>query len=358
MAAPIKPSRRNWQTVFWLGSGLTILWVLYALSPVLTPFLLAFILAYILKPGTDWLHHKGLPRSVAVVLMLLLLALVTLGLALMLLPIIQQEIVLVQAKLPNLLNQLNATVAPKLKEWFGLKVNFDGKALRAAINKTWVNNSEDILSVVYDYAITGSSVLLNLIGNLVLVPMVLFYVLLDWHQLLQRLGQIVPKRWQPNVHGLVAETDSLLAQYLRGQLAVMLVLAAYYSIALYFAGIEVAIPIGIVTGLLIFIPYIGYAFGFLLAILAALLEFDGWQELLVVGAIYGFGQIIESFWLTPRLVGERIGLHPLAVIFALLAFGQVFGFFGVLLALPISAAFLVGLRAMRGIYLASDFYNR
>ncbi|RCS57352.1 AI-2E family transporter [Parvibium lacunae] len=357
-ARPHSSTRRNWQTLAWLGTGIALLWLLWLLSPVLTPFLLAFILAYMLQPGVERLYRRGCPRALAVILMLLVLLLIAIGLVLIVVPVVQQEILLVQSKLPNLLSQLNGTLAPKLKEWFGLKVNFDGKAIRAAINKTWINNSEDVLSLAFDYALTGGTVLLTVLGNLILVPMVLFYLLMDWTVIFQRMGQGIPRRWQAQVLGLVQETDSLLAQYLRGQLAVMLCLAAYYALALYLAGIELAVPVGVLTGLLIFIPYVGYAFGFMLALLSASLDFTGWNEILTVIAIYGLGQILESFWLTPRWVGERIGLHPLAVIFALLACGQLFGFFGILLALPMSAAILVGLRALRRVYLRSEFYNR
>jgi predicted PurR-regulated permease PerM len=156
---------------------------------------------------------------------------------------------------------------------------------------------------------------------------------------------------------MAREVDVLLAQYLRGQLLVMLVLALYYSIALSAAGLDVALPVGIITGLLVFIPYIGFGVGLALALVAAVLQFPGWYGLAVVGAVYGVGQVLEGFFLTPRLVGERIGLNALTVIFALLAFGQLFGFVGVLLALPASAVLMVAFRHLRHSYLRSSFYN-
>jgi predicted PurR-regulated permease PerM len=156
---------------------------------------------------------------------------------------------------------------------------------------------------------------------------------------------------------MAAEVNHLLAQYLRGQLLVMLVLAVYYSVGLSIAGFDVALPVGILTGLLVFIPYLGFGLGLVLALIAAVLQFTGWQGLISVAIIYGAGQVIEGFYLTPRLVGERIGLNPLAVIFALLAFGQLFGFVGVLLALPASAVLMVAFRHLRQHYLRSSFYN-
>jgi len=182
--------------------------------------------------------------------------------------------------------------------------------------------------------------------------------LLDWHALVGRIERAIPRRWVGQAVGLAREVDGLLAQYLRGQLAVMLTLAAYYSVALALAGFAVALPVGITTGLLIFIPYVGFSLGLTLALIAAVLQFDGVQGLVLVAVIYGFGQFIESFILTPRLVGERIGLQPLTVIFALLAFGHLFGFVGVLLALPGSAILAVAFRHLRTQYINSSFYRQ
>ena len=156
---------------------------------------------------------------------------------------------------------------------------------------------------------------------------------------------------------MIKETDNLLAQYLRGQLSVMFILAVYYSSALGLAGFSVALPVGILTGVLVFIPYIGFGFGLCLAIIGAVLQFDLMHGLLMVAVIYGIGQVVEGFYLTPRLVGERIGLPPLAVIFALLAFGQLFGFIGVLLALPASAITSVAYKHLRALYYQSPFYT-
>jgi predicted PurR-regulated permease PerM len=199
--------------------------------------------------------------------------------------------------------------------------------------------------------------MITVIGNVVMVPLVLFYLLYDWNRMLARLEGFVPRRWLDKTMQLARDMDRMLSQYLRGQLLVMAVLAVFYAIALTIAGFEIALPVGIFTGVAVFIPYIGYATGLALALLAALLQFGDWYGFGAVAVIYGFGQILESFFLTPRLVGERIGMHPLAVIFALLAFGQLFGFFGVLLALPVSAILSVALRELRQGYLSSTLYK-
>jgi predicted PurR-regulated permease PerM len=197
-------------------------------------------------------------------------------------------------------------------------------------------------------------------GNAVLIPVALFYLLMDWKQLTARVRELVPPRLRAASDSFLQEADAVLGQYLRGQLLVMLMLAVYYSAALSLFGLDLALPIGIFTGLAIFVPYVGFGLGLLLATLAGVLEFAAVgglnQVVLMVAVVYGAGQLIESFFLTPRLVGERIGLHPLAVILALLAFGQLFGLLGVLIALPVSAVLLVAMRRVRTRYLQSDLY--
>ena len=202
----------------------------------------------------------------------------------------------------------------------------------------------------------GGSLLLALVGNAFLMPVVLFYLLIDWPHLVRRVHGFVPPRARATVQGFLTECDGVLGQYLRGQLMVMAALALYYSLALALAGFDLALPIGVFTGLAVFIPYLGFGLGLALALLAGALQFASWYGVIAVAVIYGIGQAAESLLLTPRLVGERIGLNPLAVIFALLAFGHLFGFVGVLIALPVSALILVALRRARTAYLASRLY--
>jgi hypothetical protein len=197
---------------------------------------------------------------------------------------------------------------------------------------------------IWQYLRTSGNAMLTVVGNVVLVPLVLFYLLYDRHQMFRRMESLIPRRWLAQTRAFVIDIDRMLSQYLRGQLLVMVVLAAFYPIALTLAGFEIALPLGLFTGLAVFIPYVGFAAGLALAVLAAVLQFGDLYGIGAVAVVYGLGQILENVFLTPRLIGERIGLHPLAVIFALLAFGQMFGFVGVLVALPVSAVLLVAIR--------------
>ena len=193
-------------------------------------------------------------------------------------------------------------------------------------------------------------------GNLVLIPVALFYLLLDGHQVLNHLRDWVPLKAKDSVAGFVQEADQVLGEYVRGQVLVMLMLSVYYVATLSLFGLSVAWPIGIFTGLAVFVPYVGFGVGLLLAALSGFLEMAPMHAAIMLAVVFGTGQVIEGFVLTPRLIGERIGLHPLVVIFALLAFGQLLGFVGVLIALPASAVLLVALRRLRTRYFASRLY--
>jgi predicted PurR-regulated permease PerM len=353
------------QTWLWLSVGLALAVLLVLLGPVLAPFLAGAILAYALNPAVDWLdaHHFGrksrfsLPRPVAAAIVMLLFFAAILAIFLIVVPILQKEIPLLQEKIPNLLARLNAAVSPRLQQ-FGIHVQLDSAGISKMISQQITTSGDEIWSTLFASAKVGGVALIGWLGTLFLIPVVLFYLLLDWHRAVALAGGIVPRRWADRAGNLAHEVDGLLAQYLRGQLAVMFTLAVYYSVALAIAGFDIAVPIGIVTGLLVFIPYLGFGFGLVLALIAALLQFDGWYGLAAVAVVYGIGQVLESFVLTPRLVGERIGLHPLAVIFALMAFGQLFGFVGVLLALPASAIVSVAVKHLRAHYINSSFYTQ
>lgn len=344
------------QAALWIAVGLAVLVLLYALTPILTPFVLAGILAYICNPVTDRLTGLGLPRLAAVVLVILALAALGAGLVLIVLPLLYEEATVLAARTPEALVLANEKLAPWLRQNFGIRLKFDTASLQKLAAGNW-DTVQVILERLYSSLKIGGVALIGLMVNVLLAPVVMFYLLLDWHGMLGRFGGIVPRPWHAKLNSVANDIDSVLSQYLRGQILVMAILAVYYSIALWLAGIPSALSIGVVTGLLIFIPYLGYATGLILALLVATLQFAGWGPIIAVLIVYGIGQVIEGFVLTPFLVGERIGLHPLAVIFALMAFGQLFGFVGVLAALPASAALLVGLREVRALYLASRFYQ-
>jgi predicted PurR-regulated permease PerM len=358
---PFSLSPEQKQSTFWLALWLACALLLYILGPILTPFIAAGILAYALNGAVDYLERARLgkfhlPRSLAVVVVMLSFLGAVAALVLIVVPVLRTELPLLQAQIPDALARIDATLSPRLAQ-MGIHVKLDGGGLRRILTQQITTSGDEIWATVLASARVGGSALLGWLATAILIPVVLFYLLLDWHRLLLQLENAVPRRWVRQTVDMAHEVNALLAQYLRGQLLVMLVLALYYSAALALAGFEVALPVGILTGLLVFIPYLGYGLGLALALTAAILQFSDWSGVIAVAVIYGAGQVIEGFFLTPRLVGERIGLNPLAVIFALLAFGQLFGFVGVLLALPASAVLMVAFRHLKRHYLRSSFYN-
>lgn len=345
------------QTVLWVALGLAFLVLIYYLSPILTPFLAGAIIAYILNPGVNWLQKKGLPRALGAALMVLALVVGVLLLFLIVAPLISKQLNQLYQNLPAILAKLDQFVAPRLHAWFGWEVQFDAESIKNFVAQEW-QSTDGLSTRILTSLRMGGLALAGIIGNLVLIPLVLFYLLDDWPLLIHSIDNAIPRRWHAQVGDIAAEIDSVLAEFLRGQTAVMGLLILYYSFALWIGGVDFALPIGLITGGLVFVPYLGFGTGLTLALLVALLQGNVTHALIAVAVVFGCGQVLESFFLTPRILGKRIGLHPLAVVFALLAFGQVFGFFGVLLALPASAVLLVGLRRLRALYLASPFYTK
>jgi predicted PurR-regulated permease PerM len=342
----------------WLVVAGAFVAAVWLLAPVLTPFLVATVLAYVLHPAVDRLcRPRGvLPRLLAVALVELAAMAVVLGVLLLIVPILSRELPLLREQIPVLAARLNDRLAPWAAA-HGIPFSLDPASIKGFVLKYLDANLEDWLAAALSSARIGGSFVLAIVGNAVLLPVVLFYLLADWPQFVARLYGFVPPRHAQAVADYLHECDEVLGHYLRGQLLVMLLLAAYYTVALALAGFDLAFPVGVFTGLAIFVPYLGFGLGAALALLAGVLQFASLYGVLVVLAIYGFGQFFESFFLTPRLVGERIGLHPIAVIFALLACGHLFGFIGVLLALPAGALALVALQRLRVAYLASPLYG-
>ncbi len=348
------PAQR--QTLAWLIVGIAALTLLWLLAPVLSPFLVGAVAAYALHPLVERLARTGVPRVLAVALVEILAILTLVAVLLLMVPILSKELPLLRDQIPVLAERLNLALTPWLAQ-LGIDVALDIASVKAFVLTYLDANLEDWFATLLNSARIGGSFLLTLIGILVLVPVALFFLLLDWPRLTLRVHNLVPPRLRPKVEGFLDECDSMLGQYLRGQLLVMAILAFYYADGVAACGYDLAVPVGVFTGLAIFIPYLGFGLGLLLALLAGVLQFGGWFGVIAVAVVFGIGQLVEGLYLTPRLVGERIGMNPLMVIFALLAFGHLFGFVGVLIALPVSAVLAVVLRHLHGAWFASALYR-
>jgi len=343
----------------WLLIAFLAVLALWLLGRVLAPFIVAAVLAYALTPLVDRLDDLGqgrMPRVLAVIIVELLLILALVSLALIIVPVLTKEVPLIREQIPFLLDKLNATVGPWLEQ-VGVTISLDLASLKAQLLKYLTANFEEAVSSAFSSLKVGGGVAIIAIGYAVLIPVALFYLLLDWKQLVVRVLELVPPSARPGVDSFTTEADIVLGQYLRGQLLVMLMMAIFYSTGLALFGLDLALPIGLFTGLAMFVPYVGFGIGLILALLAGILQFASIKAVVMVAVVYGTGQVFEGLYLTPRLVGQRIGLHPLVVIFALLAFGQLFGFVGVLVALPASAVLFVAIRRLRAGYMGSKLYQ-
>ena len=324
-----------------------------ALAPVLTPFIAGAIFSYIAAPVVAWLAAHRVPRAAGAVLIVLTIGALIAGLVLIVVPLVSAEISQIATKMPELLTRAQTEWLPWLNSKLGTTFSLNLGQLKSLVQDN-AGAVGDLSAQLAGSLKLGGQMLLGVIVNVMLLPVVMFYLLRDWPSLIDGIDHLVPRTARTMVRDLAREIDAVLSEFLRGQGLVMLALATYYCIALKVSGLQFWLPVGLVTGLLVFIPYIGFGIGFLLGMLAALTQFSTPGPIIAVALIFGVGQILEGFALTPYLVGDRIGLHPLAVIFALMAFGQLFGFVGVLLALPASAALLVALRVFRRSLVEAD----
>jgi predicted PurR-regulated permease PerM len=341
---------RRWQMLAIIVAIGLLVWLL---APVLMPFAVAAMLAYLGDPLANRLEKFGLGRTLAVSIVFVVLILAIAAALLLLVPLIVRQIENLVDNFPRYIEWGRDTALPWLQAKLHLDPNaFDTDRLMAQIKE----HLGSIGSVLGKISRSSISVVMWL-TNLVLIPVVWFYLLRDWDRLVAWIDSMLPRSIQPTIVHLARESDAVLGAFVRGQLLVMLALAIYYGVSLTLVGISVGPLIGMVAGLLSFVPYLGFITGFGAAIIASLVLHGDWTNLLMVIGVFVIGQLLEGYVLVPRLVGEKIGLHPVAVIFAVLAGGYLCGFLGVLLALPAASVILVLLRYLAERYKMSDLYT-
>ncbi|HEY5702300.1 MAG TPA: AI-2E family transporter [Gammaproteobacteria bacterium] len=347
------------ETQKWWVLGLTIFtgWLLYLLAPVLTPFVIAALLAYLGDPLADRLESMKLSRTMAVVIVFFIMILIGLLSLFFLIPLIERQLLGFIDSVPGLINTIQTKFIPKLADIFGFDpeaINLD--SLKQAVASNWQDVGSVAGKVMMKISESGQAIV-TWFAYLLLIPVVTFYLLRDWDHLIASFRDLIPRKQVGFISQLAHECDQVLSEFMRGQLLVMLALSIIYSIGLWIAGLEFALLIGMLAGLVSFVPYLGVLVGSIAAVIAALIQFNDVWHLVYVGLVFGVGQALEGMVLSPLLVGDRIGLHPVAVIFAVMAGGQLFGFFGVLLALPVAALIVVMLRHMHEFYIKSGMYQ-
>lgn len=345
---------RRWQ---WLLIAAIVGWLVWLLAPILTPFVIAAMLGWLGDPLVDRLEARGWSRLVSVVLVFSAMTLALVVALLLLVPMIERQLVTLFESLPRYRDWFIGTVLPWLEDKTGFELLgwLDPGRLFQLVREHW-ERAGGIAANVLGYISRSGFALVALVANVVLVPVLTFYFLRDWDVLVERVASLVPRDHIWTVGRLARESDLVLGAFLRGQFSVMLVLGVLYAIGLWAVGLDLGLLIGFIAGIVSFVPYLGPATGVVLGVVAALVQFGDFVHVALVLGVFGLGQVIESYWLTPKLVGDRIGLHPVAVIFAIMAGGQLFGFLGVLLALPVAAVANVLLRFAHERYTHSRLY--
>jgi len=340
-----------------IGSLLALGIVLHLLSPILMPFLIALALAYLWDPVVDRLERAGLSRTVGVSVVFLVSTLVLLALVLVLVPLLGRQMHVVAAKVPAAIEWFRSSLLPWLQREFQIsEADIPLERIKDALMANW-KSAGGVAQELLVSATSSSLAVLGWLANLVLIPVVGFYLLRDWDRMIAWIRETLPRPWEQTATQLARECDEVVGAFLRGQFLVMLALGVCYTGGLMLIGLDLALLIGMLAGLASIVPYLGLVLGVAAASIAALLQFGDWQPLFGVAAVFVSAQLLEGMYLTPKLVGDRIGLHPVAVIFSVMAGGQLFGFTGVLLGLPVSAVIMVLLRHVHDRYRASAIYG-
>lgn len=348
----IDSSKGIWLAVFVIVSVL-----IYLLAPILMPFLSAAILAYIADPLADKLEKK-MSRTLAVSVVFFTLSLIALLLLLIILPLIEKQIVVLAEKLPLYIDRAQQYLLPLLKEHLGLDIaSFDLNMLKQSLSNYWKAAGGIAANLLTSISHSGL-ILAGWIANFLLMLVVTFYLLRDWDSLVAKIHALIPRKNEQTIVVIAKESDEVLGAFFRGQMLVMLVLSIVYTVGLMIIGVDTALLIGVISGMVSFVPYLGFIVGIVIASIAALMQFQEIMPLVYVAIVFLTGQMLEGMLLTPLLVGDKIGLHPVAVIFAVLAGGQLFGFVGILLALPVAAVIAVVLRHVHDRYTESELYAK
>lgn len=336
--------------------GLILLGLLYLLAPILTPFLVGALLAYLVDPLVRKLMNFHLPRLIAMIIVFFAVVLIIVLLLLLLVPLIEAQIVTLGQVIPNVVTWVQDTVLPWLDKYLGIHASINIETVKTTLAGNWAKASDAAswaLKTVFHSGVT----FFTWIFNLVLIPVVTFYLLRDWDKLILGIRQLLPRNVEPTAVKLTKECNDVLSAFFRGQLLVMLSLGIIYSTGLMLAGVNIGLMIGLIAGLLSIVPYLGFIVGIIAGSIAAFIQFGTFAHVIPVWCVFIIGQATEGMILTPKLVGHRIGLHPVAVIFAVLSGATLFGFFGVLLALPVASVIMVMLRFVDRRYRNSALYR-
>ena len=351
---------RTLRRVFILAGIALLLWILYLLKPVVIPFVAAFLMAYLFSPLVDKLHDIGLPRWLSISIVFTGIGIVMILAIWYLVPLIWQQLIYARDNIPAVISWINSTFLPWLSNTFNVvEMEIDTTQISDVVmDYVQTNYSADSIQAFLLRLAQSGINFLQIGGTIVLIPIIAFYFLLDWDRMLESLRRLIPRPYEQSTLRIVGECHSVLGAFVKGQFLVMILLGIVYAVGLQLIGLEVGLIIGMVAGLASIIPYLGFAVGIIAAVIATFLQFGiDWWQLVLVGVVFMVGQAVEGYVLQPFLLGDKIGLSPVAVVFAVLAGAQLAGFLGMLIALPVAAVIVVLLRHAREYYECTSFYG-
>jgi predicted PurR-regulated permease PerM len=344
------------QIFFWLIVLALFIGFLMLFRSILLPFVAGMALAYFLDPVADWLERRGLSRMAATAVILLSFVVLFALALIIVIPLLATQAADFAGKLPGYITALQAMIADAnshyLPDWLKSQMG----TLKENLSK-YVGEGASFVATLLGQIWDSGKALIDILSLLVITPVVAFYILLDWDNMVAKVDSWVPRDWVHVVRHLSREMNAAIAGFIRGQGSICLILAIFYGGSLSLVNLNFGLLIGIVSGLVSFIPYLGSLLGFVLSVGVALVQF--WPDypwVILIGAIFFVGQFVDGYVLQPKLIGEKVGLHPVWLMFALLAFGALFGFVGLMVAVPVSASIAVLVRFAIGRYLDSDLY--
>lgn len=341
---------------FWLAIAVALGLALWLLSPVITPFLLAMMIAYFLDPAVRRMSGLGVPRGLSAALALFIFIAVVTAAIIVIGPIVREQATDLVKALPGYIETLQNNVWPRFSATLAKYIPaLDPSMLKANLTQ-YSGDAVNLAGLVVGRVLVGGWALLNVIGLFILTPVITFYLLRDWPVIVSRVDSVLPQRYAPSIRQEMHAIDNMIAGFIRGQATVSLVLAAFYSTGLYLVGLKYGMLVGLITGLLSFIPVVGTILGAVLSLTLAFIQFDTAASVLKVVGVFVAAQVLDGYLLTPYLVGTKVGLHPVAIIFAVIAGGALFGFLGVILAVPVAGTIAILLRSAVRRYRNSPYY--
>lgn len=349
-----KKSNHNW--IFWLAIFVFFCYFVYLTKSVIMPFVAGILIAYLLNPFVKKMGKLKINRTYSTVIVVFLVLIAVVPALFLLLSVIHEQIVKFISSLPTLVPALVAKVTPILDDIGAYFPSLSSENIKESLQSN-ADNAVKIVTALLRKIVSSSFAFVNVLSLLIITPIVAFYMLRDWTVFTKKVDNLLPRKHRNEIRTVMKKIDRAIAGFLRGQFSVCVILGTIYSFGLYFVGLQMGVAVGFMAGIISFIPYVGSITGFITAIIIAFIQYDTFGPIIQVCGVFLFGQLLESYYLTPTLVGDSVGLHPVWIMFAILAGGVLLGFLGVLVAVPVAAIIAVLLRHFIDKYKKSSFYN-